>query len=190
MSADAPHLATLFPLRSGQRFDLAWPTPDMVTIDDIAWALAHTLRYGGHSQLPINVASHSINVGWLVAQSEQSAEVRLAALLHDAHEAYIGDVIRPLKKMLGREWQDIEERVDEAIADRFHLAAADFRLPAVRHADAVSYCWERRDLVGVRAWDETLASHVPDRRCPNLSSADAYRHLRDELTYLSNLVHP
>lgn len=176
--------AGMFPLRSGLVFDLVNPIPAMVTIDDIAWALAHTLRYGGHADVPINVASHSLNVRWIVMQSDTKPELRLAALLHDAHEAYVGDVIRPLKKLLGDEWMAIEQRIDRAIAEQFNVDVETFRAPEVRFADQLAYCWERRDLVGVRSWDETLAHHVPKRTCPNPSSDDAYRHFRDELVYM------
>lgn len=177
-------LDTLFPMRSGLRFDLANPTPEMVTVDDIAWALAHTLRYGGHSAVPINVASHSLNVRWVACSAAPHGEgLCLAALLHDAHEAYLGDVIRPLKKMLGDTWRDIEHRVDRAIAERFDIPVELLHDPIIRQADMTVYSWERRDLVGVRAWDEEPAV-VPARACPNESSEDAFRHLRDELTYL------
>lgn len=167
-------------MHSGLRFDLADPTPEMVTIDDICWALAHTLRYGGHAFVPINVAAHSINVMTLAAP-EENRQVRLLALLHDAHEAYLGDVIRPLKALLGEAWMTIERRVDAVIAERFGVKPEDFSLPVVKRADMLAYSWERRDLVGIRARDETMQEYVPFDTCPNPQGEDAARKMREHL---------
>lgn len=175
-----------FPTARGITFDLDAPTADMIDPFDIAWSLAMTNRYGGHSWLAVNVASHSLNV--LRIAGEQfgvtDRQVLLAALLHDAHEAYLGDVIRPLKRMLGETWAAIEARVDTAIADRFGFPVETFGDPKIRQADHIVYGWERRDLVGVSAWDEPHPDDIPAARCPNLvvvPAQQAFMHALGQL---------
>lgn len=123
---------------SGRVFDLEAPRADAVCIDDIAHALAHICRFGGHTQKHYSVAQHSILVSQLVPH-----ELALEGLLHDATEAYVGDVISPIKVGLPR-YRALEDRVWEAVAARFGL---DPVLPlAVKAADSVMLATEIRDL--------------------------------------------
>lgn len=80
---------------TGRCVSLYDPTPDMISLVDIAHALSHVCRFGGHTREFYSVAQHSCLVSYLAP-----AEWRLAALMHDATEAYLGDVIRPLKNIL------------------------------------------------------------------------------------------
>lgn len=91
------------------------PRADEIDIEDIAHALANVCRYAGHTSRFYSVAEHSVLVSRLVAP-----ELALAALLHDATEAYIMDVPRPLKKHLTN-YMEIEELNWKAIAERFDL---------------------------------------------------------------------
>jgi hypothetical protein len=96
---------------SGRRFFPFDPRPEDIDIVDIAHALSMTCRYGGHAKQFYSVAQHSV----LVA-SKAPAHLALRALLHDAAEAYIGDLIRPIKKddrMAA--FHDIERSVEHAI---------------------------------------------------------------------------
>lgn len=125
--------------RTGIPFDVLEPTADMVQPLDIAHALAHTCRFGGHTLRHYSVAEHCVRVAKLVP-----AEHQLAALLHDATEAYVGDMVRPLKQALPA-YQQIEQRVWHAICQRFDL---DPVLPeCVHQADLVMLATERRDLM-------------------------------------------
>ena len=125
--------------RTGMPFDLLAPTAEMVQPLDIAHALAHLCRFNGHTLQHYSVAEHSIRVAQLVP-----AEHQLAALLHDATEAYVGDMVRPLKQVLPG-YQQIEQRVWKAICQRFDL---DPVLPeCVHQADMVMLATERRDLM-------------------------------------------
>ncbi len=101
--------------KSGGGIDLLDPSARDVHIEDIAFSLARIIRFGGHSP------------GWTVAQHSIEVAQRcepgcaLEGLLHDAAEAYVGDIIRPVKMLLGKSFQDIERRFELAIAERFNL---------------------------------------------------------------------
>lgn len=78
---------------SGKIIDLNNPRPEDITIEDIAYSLARILRFNGHLKHQISVARHSCLVADLVPEY-----LALPALLHDAHEAYLGDIVRPVKR--------------------------------------------------------------------------------------------
>jgi 5'-deoxynucleotidase YfbR-like HD superfamily hydrolase len=124
---------------SGRRFDLLAPTAGMISPIDIAHALSLLCRFNGHTSQLYSVAHHSLLVADLVP-----AEDQLAALLHDATEAYLGDMTRPLKAALP-EYKAVEHNVWLVICERFNI---DPVLPAsVHHADLVALATERRDLM-------------------------------------------
>src|SRR5690606_2723306 len=81
--------------RSGRKFDLANPTADMVDTADLAHSLSMQCRFNGHTSSFYSVAQHCLLVAELVPE-----EHKLAALLHDATEAYVGDLVRPLKESM------------------------------------------------------------------------------------------
>ncbi len=87
--------------RSGKRVDMVNPTPDSIDIFDIAWAIAHQCRFAGHTRRFYSVAEH---LCWCHDEAElvygQGSMQAKAALIHDAHEAYVVDVPRPLKGVL------------------------------------------------------------------------------------------
>ena len=135
--------------RSGRKFDLANPNADMIDPADIAHSLSMQCRFNGHTNRYYSVAQHCYLVADLVPAQDQ-----LAALLHDATEAYVGDMVRPLKEGMrdfanshGDEclYDLTERRVWIAICQRFDLAP---ELPAsVKHADLVALATEKRDLM-------------------------------------------
>jgi hypothetical protein len=113
---------------SGKQIDLLCPTPDMICIEDIAHALSNICRFGGHSRLFYSVAQHSVLVAEL-----GPIRLRKEALLHDATEAYVGDVIKPLKVLLGDVFENIENSFLKAIIKKFGLD--DKRLLKVKQYD-------------------------------------------------------
>lgn len=80
---------------SGKTIDLLNPSPEGIILDDIATALSNTCRYNGHTKRFYSVAEHCIRLSYAVTPSHA-----MAALLHDAAEAYVGDIIAPLKKFV------------------------------------------------------------------------------------------
>lgn len=125
---------------SDGQFFLDVPRVEDVKIEDIAHALSNLCRFTGHVRRFYSVAQHSVLVSF-----ECDREDALAGLLHDATEAYVGDVSSPLKSMLP-EYRAIEARVWRVIAARFGLP--DELPESVRHADAVLLATEKRDLLG------------------------------------------
>lgn len=123
-------------LRSGAMLDLRAPDPSRINIDDIAYALSHLARYTGHASRFLSVAEHCVHVSLLVP-----TDCAREALLHDASEAFCGDVSAPLK-MLCPDYRLVEERLQRAIAKRF-----DLRWPmpeAVKSADLQMLAYEAR----------------------------------------------
>lgn len=100
---------------SGRPFWPIDPRADEIDIEDIAFSLSHLCRFGGHCKRFYSVAEHSVYVSRLV-----SPEAALWGLLHDASEAYVGDMPRPLKRMLP-EFVMMEGKVQQAVAERFSL---------------------------------------------------------------------
>ena len=101
---------------SGLPFNLANPTQEMVRIEDIAHHLSLVCRWAGAPHHLLSVAQHSVLVSKIVPP-----ELRRWALLHDAAEAYIGDLTRPLKVLVPA-IHEIEERIMHVIADKFGLS--------------------------------------------------------------------
>lgn len=126
---------------SGRRF---WPTdphPDDVHLEDIAHALALQNRFGGHTRSPYSVAQHCVLVSELVPPA-----LALEGLFHDASEAYIVDIPRPLKYSVGMEgYKPIEAAVQEAICLKYGLPAT--LAPAIKVADDAACYAEMRDLM-------------------------------------------
>jgi 5'-deoxynucleotidase YfbR-like HD superfamily hydrolase len=140
---------------SGRRLDLLDPSPLDVEIEDIAHGLARVARWNGQTagDWPMSVAEHSLLVEDIFARqsrAEPSPAERLAALLHDAPEYVIGDMISPFKAALGLDYAAFEARLAAAVNLRFGLPAA-LAAPLkarIKKADRASAYLEAVQLAG------------------------------------------
>jgi 5'-deoxynucleotidase YfbR-like HD superfamily hydrolase len=139
---------------SGRRLDLLDPSPMDIEIEDIAHGLARVARWNGQTvgEHAFSVAQHSVVVEEIVAHIAPAVEPRwrLAALLHDASEYVIGDMISPFKAALGMDYKIFEDRLENAIHTRFGLPA---KTPAtvktlIKTADRACAFFEAVQLAG------------------------------------------
>lgn len=148
---------------SGRRLDLLDPTPVDIEIGDIAHGLAFVARWNGqtHGDWPYTVAEHALLVEHIFSLIDPGVAPKwqLAALLHDAPEYVIGDMISPVKAALGQEYGEMDERLTTAIHRRFGLPAA---LPApirkrIKTADRIS---ARLEAVRIAGFSESEARRL------------------------------
>ena len=139
---------------SGRRLDLLDPSPMDIEVEDIAHGLARVARWNGQTtgDHPFSVAQHSVVVEEIVAHMQPAldAKWRLAALLHDAAEYVIGDMISPFKAALGLDYRTFEDRLETAIHIRFGLPV---RTPPpikslIKAADRACAFFEATQLAG------------------------------------------
>jgi uncharacterized protein len=161
---------------SGRRLDLLDPSPLDVEIEDIAHGLARVARWNGQTKgaHAFSVAQHCVLVERLAAELRPrlSREARLMALLHDAPEYVIGDLISPFKAAVGIDYKDFELRLLGAIHLRFGLPA---RAPAellalLKQADIASAYYEATQLAGFEVSEAKRYFGTPARtlRMPRL----------------------
>jgi uncharacterized protein len=162
---------------SGARFYPMDPRPEDINPEDIAHALSMLCRYGGHVDRFYSVAEHCVLMSEAVAP-----EYALAALLHDATEAYVVDVPRPMKRYLSN-YADIEAGVWNAICLRFRVAGD---LPAeVKDADNRILLTERDALMSrtVYQWAQDGLAPLPVI-VTGWAPAEAEARYRDRLAAL------
>ena len=162
-----PYLQTV----SGRWVNPFDPDPSQLDAGDIARALANQCRFGGHSRVFYSVAQHAVIVSELVEQRGGDVEDVFAALMHDASEAYLGDMPHPLKHRspLGAAFKAAEDHLEQALRERFGIKAD---VPEIKRADCALLATERRafsaedwhwpELAGVEPLDLELTAWSPD----------------------------
>jgi len=155
---------------SGRRLDLLDPTPVDIEIDDIARGLAFVARWNGQTkgEHAYSVAEHSLLVETLFGRISPSAPTkwRMAALLHDAPEYVIGDMISPVKAAVGPGYEALDQRLTAAVHLRFGLPAslpiATKRL--IKKADKISAWMEAVEIAGFSHAEADKFFGKPDRQ--------------------------
>ena len=144
---DAPYVIEVM---SGKFFNLRNPTPEMVDLSDIEAGLFNNIRFRGQISrkfsILASVALHCCLVDDILVYEHEKylsernlATLRLHGLLHDAHEAYTGDISTPLKNLIGKEViKDIQLRIDEAVHDALGLEDMSFYEDLTKEADTLS----------------------------------------------------
>jgi hypothetical protein len=166
------------------------PTAADIDPVDIVEALSRICRFNGHVVVEhYSVAAHS-----LLVADQLPDHLKLAGLLHDAHEAYVGDMTSPMKAALGvvgDAYRELAAAFDRAIADRFGLDVALFKDPAVQTADLRALATEKRDVMAPEPCPWMIGAELLDaayppleRRVYALTMAEARRHFRSELGQL------
>ena len=153
---------------SGRRLDLLDPTPVDIEIEDIAHGLAFVARWNGQTKgdWPYSVAEHSLLVEEIFTKMNPGVPVRwrLAALLHDAPEYVIGDMISPVKAAVGPDYKAMDDRLSVAIHLRFGLPS---NLPAtikraIKKADRISAWLEAVQIAGFSEAEADRLFGAPD----------------------------
>ena len=139
---------------SGRLFPILDPSAYQFRLEEIGWALSGICRFTAQCHEHYSVAQHSIHVANLLPP-----HLRFAGLMHDASEAYLGDVSQPLKQLLP-EYKAIERRVERAIGVQYNV---DMFNPLVKTADVHALAVERLALmpVGHDAWWPTVSPELP-----------------------------
>jgi len=139
-------------LQSGAYFDLLDPANSPFTIEDVAHGLSNTCRFAGQCASFYSVAEHCVLASHVVAP-----EFALQTLMHDAAEAFIGDVTRPLKSLLP-EYKAIERSVETAIMQRFGIP--DWNVPEVKEIDLAMLATEQLAMMPKHGLDWTVLAGV------------------------------
>lgn len=189
MLVPVPTMAQMFP--SGTYVDLLKPDPACIQARDIAHHTAMTVRYGGGVRRFYSVAEHAVLVADLLVYQDKPDEIVAAGLLHDAAEAYAGDVIAPLKYALrtleaskygrtntmpeGNEgwfvkpdremrgvYSELCDRIDQAIGERFDIDPELFDHPDVKTADMWALKIEAAALTFNGGADWRYPGHIPN----------------------------
>jgi hypothetical protein len=124
-------------LYSGRYLDLSNPSSAVIGLDDIAHGLAYTCRYSGQCADYYSVAQHAVMCSRKLEKDGATVLEQLAALHHDDSEAFLGDVVRPLKTLIQPQYGELTDKMDQAVTDAFgNLWPADaLTLPVVKAAD-------------------------------------------------------
>lgn len=113
-----------------------------VNLTDVAHGLSNTCRFSGQTDRYYSVAEHSILVAAIVFNQTSDHFLALAALWHDAHEAYVGDIPTPLKRVLGGEYRIITNRIDDEVGVYLGIHPDLLHNPDVKNADRLAMLYE------------------------------------------------
>lgn len=159
--------------RSGQGINLLDPDPATITLEDIAYGASNQCRFGGHVKYFYSVAEHSLLCAYLARDLE--IEKQRSIFLHDAHEAYLGDIPTPIKRMLSG-FSEIVDVFDQAIINRFNLNAG-FDFSELKEIDHLALSIEAKDLMAYNKsnwYDGGLIEETPEISSFDVFDGQAY----------------
>lgn len=165
--------------KSDIEIDILNLNEDMIVLDDISSGLANICRFGGQVNNWYSIAQHSILVSDLAPE-----ELKLEALFHDAAEAYIGDVIKPLKHILDPLYGPIEENFQQIIFNKFNLDC--YKLKYIKEFDIKALQMEKKALKDndFKEWNSfwkdryfTITPHTMSPTMSNIVFIDNYKKL-------------
>jgi hypothetical protein len=175
-----PYLQTV----SGRWVNPFDPDPNQIELADIARALANQCRFGGHCRTFYSVAQHCVIVSELIEEEGASADQALAGLMHDAAEAYLGDLPHPIKhrSQLGQAFREAEGPLERVIRERFSIIDSPAAIKRVDRAllatERLAFSaerWHWPELAGVEPLGLELVAWSPDE------AADAFIRRFEEL---------
>jgi hypothetical protein len=155
-------------LHNGKRISVFNPKPEDIDIETIARGLSMQARYNGQCDRFLSVAEHCVNCS-IVGEKFYSRDIAFAALLHDAAEAYVGDLIRPIKVFCDK-YSEAEDAFEKAIIKKFNIKG-DRKV--VKEIDVRFCSTEMRDIFKASNW-ETLPNMPPAYPDFVVSTADVY----------------
>lgn len=169
---------------SGEKVSVLDPQEDEIKIEDIATALSKQCRYNGHCNQFYSVAQHCVLGVDFIYQyytdlgPEKQKALAKYFLLHDASEAYLGDMIKPVK-VVCRGFQEIEDKFETVIARKFNLNLSLYK--EMKWVDRFMLSWEKRDLLpNSKPWPDLV-----DVSTWNLPVISCYKPREAEIGYLS-----
>ena len=179
-SPSAPRHGNWLQTFTGKAFWPLDPRPEDVCDEDSAHALALSNRYMGHTRVPYSVADHSLGVANVVWERTSDLKLMFAALLHDASEAYIVDVPRPIKPYL-KGYYEIEAVVMGAILEHYGLPQDLHLHPEIKRADEILLATEARDLMAPPPAEWNLSHGPMEKVIVPLPWQDAERYFLSQL---------
>ncbi|WP_102830172.1 YfbR-like 5'-deoxynucleotidase [Bartonella bovis] len=181
---------------SGRRLDLLNPSPFDVEIEDIAHGLSRVARWNGqtHGEHTYSVAQHSLLVEQIfqILFPQSHNDECLLALLHDASEYVIGDMISPFKAVIGKQYQLVEKRIQDTICIRFSLPVNPPQklLKKIKKADRIAAFYEAITLAGFNTKEALRYFGSPSNISPdklNLQSCSTQQIENAFLTRFRNI---
>lgn len=171
-----PYILTV----TGNHFDFIELKDNKIDIEEIAYALSNTCRFGGHCKEYYSVAQHSV----LVAQ-RVPARCYMDALFHDAAEAYLGDMPTPLKQLLP-EYQDMTHMVEFWLQQKMNI---NIKQPEIKRADLEVLAAEKRDLMPPDTchWAVLDGINIPEETITPMLPATAFTYFMTAYEYGCNL---
>lgn len=168
--------------KSNQAFDFLKPDPDVISMEDIGWALSNTCRFNGQCNRFYSVARHSLNLARYAHVKQMPLEIVRQCFLHDASEAYTGDIVTPLKSLLS-DFKKIEDNIQSTIYSKYGLPERTFQ--EVKNLDLRIMLSEKQYLLprGGPEWEiektaeplEVFEYSAPDPEIPGRYMNNVFR---------------